>query len=210
MSSMKIEHIAISELKAAEYNPRTISHDMLAKLKKGLERYGFVEPLVINADNTVIGGHQRLKAAQELGLETVPCHRVNLPKQDEKALNLALNKLSGDWDLTKLSVILAEFEGDADFDIEFTGFDNVTLAEMPDMHMPDFESPGEGPARQGDMPQDAPSSGDDGKGYVIQYTIIFDDELQQQEWHAYLRRLKEKYPGKETIAERLCEDIKGK
>ena len=135
---MKIEIVKVSDLKPAEYNPRSISEDMLNKLKKNIEHFGFVEPLVINADGTVIGGHQRLTAAIALGHEDVPCVRLDLDKHDEKALNLALNKIGGEWDLTKLSEVLADLDKVETFDIELTGFDKVEIGSMTTIPSVDF------------------------------------------------------------------------
>ena len=125
---MKIEMVNVSDLKPAEYNPRVMAREVMDKLKKGIKEFGLVEPIVINKDGTVIGGHQRLQASIELGHTEVPCVRKDLDRQRERALNLALNKLSGDWDFGKLSDILLEFEADISFDVELTGFDNIELA----------------------------------------------------------------------------------
>src|ERR1700722_6117278 len=87
--------IPIKDLIPATYNPRKIEPKELNKLKRSLTRFGFVEPVVANKDMTVIGGHQRLKAAEALGIVEVPVIFVDIPKGDEKALNLALNRISG-------------------------------------------------------------------------------------------------------------------
>ena len=199
-----LELVAIHNLKPATYNPRTIAADMLAKLKKGIAQYGLVEPLVINRDGTVIGGHQRLKAAQELGLTEVPCVRLDLDPQSEKALNLALNKLSGEWDFAKLSDLLGELQSDLDLDIELTGFDNIEMAGLVDFNpgdlsgLPGFDSTLSGAGAE--IPDKA------GKA-VVQYTIVFNDEDEQKIWHAHLKALKERYPDEDTISARLIRDI---
>ena len=69
---MKITKVKISELKQAEYNPRRMTNKQYEDLKASLEKFGLVDPIIINSDNTVIGGHQRLKIVRELGGSEVP------------------------------------------------------------------------------------------------------------------------------------------
>lgn len=94
---MEIKKITINKLIPATYNPRKDlkpSDAEYQKIKKSILEFGFVCPLVVNKDMTVIGGHQRLKVLQELGFESVECIIVDLDKTKEKALNVALNKIS--------------------------------------------------------------------------------------------------------------------
>ena len=100
---MKITKVKISELKQAEYNPRRLTKKQYEDLKASLEKFGLVDPIIINSDNTVIGGHQRLKIVRELGASEVPTVRVNLSKEDEKELNIRLNKNTGEFDLDILA-----------------------------------------------------------------------------------------------------------
>ena len=100
---MKIEKVKISELNPAEYNPRRMTNKQYEDLKNSLEKFGLVDPIIINADNTVVGGHQRLRIMRELGAELVPIVRVNLSKKDEKELNIRLNKNTGEFDLDVLA-----------------------------------------------------------------------------------------------------------
>ena len=125
---MEIIEIKLSDLKPSEYNPRQISEDELNKLSKSIQKFGFVEPVVINKDLTIIGGHQRIKAAELLGLTTVPCYKVDLPEKEAKVLNLALNNISGEWDDTKLRELLEELNGDGL--LELTGFVKEELDEL--------------------------------------------------------------------------------
>lgn len=84
----------ISELSPAVYNPRTISDDALAGLARSIEKFGLVEPIVVNIRTkrpTVVGGHQRLKALQSLGVAEAVCVTVSATKAEEKLLNLTLN-----------------------------------------------------------------------------------------------------------------------
>jgi len=127
---MVIEYASEDEINPAEYNPRHMSDSEREKLRKGLNEFGLVEPLVVNHDGTLIGGHQRLSIMLEEGWTEFPIVRVDLDKSREKALNLALNKIRGEWDYNKLSAMLQEFEGFEDFDIELTGFDEFESGEL--------------------------------------------------------------------------------
>lgn len=128
----------IEQLSFAEYNPRTITADELDKLKKGLKEFGCVQPIVANLAHktpdgkyVIVGGHQRVTAAKELGWDTIPTTFINEPDlKREKALNLALNKISGSWDFGRLSDILGELgEGDG-FDVELSGFSIFEADEL--------------------------------------------------------------------------------
>tara|TARA_B000000532_G_scaffold199708_1_gene166193 strand:+ start:185 stop:667 length:483 start_codon:yes stop_codon:yes gene_type:complete len=118
---MKIEKIKIHELKQAEYNPRKMTTKQYEDLKKSLEKFGCVDPIIINSDNTIVGGHQRVRIMVELGATQVPVVRVNLSKKDEKELNVRLNKNTGEFDFD----IMAD-----NFDIEDLlewGFKHIDL-----------------------------------------------------------------------------------
>jgi DNA modification methylase len=112
----------IKDIKTAKYNPRKISDQALESLKQSIERFGFVDPVIVN-DRTgvLVGWHQRVKAAKELGLEAVPVVGVNLDDGEEKALNVALNKISGEWDLDLLRGVLEDVQA-AGLDLSLTGF----------------------------------------------------------------------------------------
>lgn len=113
--------VDISKLKLSEYNPRKMSEKEMNALKRSMTEFRCVEPIVVNKDFTVIGGHQRIVVARELKWKTIPVVFVDLPKNKEKALNLALNKIHGDWDYLKLSAILKDLELN---DRQLTGFDS--------------------------------------------------------------------------------------
>lgn len=121
---MNIQKINIEKLKAAEYNPRKDlkpEDEEYQKIKRSILEFGYVAPIIVNADMTVIGGHQRLKVLKELGYEEVECNIVDLDKTKEKALNIALNKITGEWDNSKLEELLAELK-ETDIDMDMTGF----------------------------------------------------------------------------------------
>ena len=121
---MNIQKISIEKLKPAEYNPRKDlkpEDEEYQKIKRSLIEFGYVAPVIVNSDMTVIGGHQRLKVLKELGYTEIECNIVDLDKNKEKALNIALNKISGEWDNDKLEELLAELKGE-EIDMDITGF----------------------------------------------------------------------------------------
>ena len=121
----ELKMLPINELKLADYNPRKklTPHDMeFRKLKKSIEEHGFAESVVVNKDMTVIGGHLRIQVAKALGYTVLPCTMMDLNKKQEKALNIALNKISGYWDEAKLAELISELDEDS-FDLMCIGFD---------------------------------------------------------------------------------------
>lgn len=130
---MLIKQLPIAELKPADYNPRKDLKPGDAdyeKLKRSLIEFGYVEPVIYNhTTGHVVGGLQRLKVLADLGHTDVDCVVVELDETREKALNVALNKISGDWDENKLALLIADLDA-ADFDAELTGFDDDEIAQM--------------------------------------------------------------------------------
>lgn len=128
MSKMEFKSININELKPAEYNPRIDlqpGDKEFEKIRKSIEEFGYVDPVIINKDGTIVGGHQRYKVLKDMGYSEIQCIVIDVDKEKEKALNIALNKISGDWDKNKLKVLLSELKGVGL--AEITGFD---LAEL--------------------------------------------------------------------------------
>lgn len=130
---MKIEKMSISKLNPAEYNPRKDLQPGDAeyeKLKRSIEQFGYVEPVIWNkATGRVVGGHQRLKILVDSGLTEVDCAVVELSEEKEKAMNIALNKINGEWDTDKLAMLISDLQG-SDFDVSLTGFDEDELADL--------------------------------------------------------------------------------
>lgn len=120
----ELRTIPISELRPAEYNPRVElqpGDKDYEDIKRSIQRFGFADPLVANADMTIIGGHQRLNVAKDLGYTEVPCAVVDLSKAEERALNVALNKMGGRFDNTKLAHLLKDLSLGG-FDTTLTGY----------------------------------------------------------------------------------------
>ncbi|MCJ7822331.1 MAG: ParB N-terminal domain-containing protein, partial [Armatimonadetes bacterium] len=128
---LAVTHVPIAHLRAASHNPRHMLASELEKLKRSITEFGFVEPVVVRKeDNTVIGGHQRLEAAKALGMQTVPVVYVDVTEAQAKALNLALNKIQGEWDLPKLGDLLEELRDLPDLDETLSGFDHQEMDQI--------------------------------------------------------------------------------
>ena len=129
-TELEIKKVPIKQLKFAPYNPRKMDEKEFEKLKRSIAEFGYVEPLVVNKRTMhVVGGNQRLKALKELGFKLVDVVFVDLDDYREKALNIALNKISGQWDIPKLKELLVEIDTGL-FDIELTGFDFDEIEKM--------------------------------------------------------------------------------
>lgn len=140
---MKIDKLSIDKLRFAEYNPRKDlkpGDPEYDKLKASIEHFGYVEPVIVN-DRTglVVGGHQRVKVLKDLGYTDIEVVHVDLDDANEKALNIALNKISGDWDADKLEDLLRELNLDADLDVTLTGFDLSELDTLFSGSLDDIE-----------------------------------------------------------------------
>ena len=139
---MVISKIPIEKLNPATYNPRKDlkpGDPEYNKLKRSIQEFGYVEPIVWNKHTgNIVGGHQRYKVLLDMGMAEVDCVVVDLDATKEKALNLALNKIQGDWDYEKLKDLLQELDT-GEFDLELTGFD---MDEIEDL-VTQFHVPGE-------------------------------------------------------------------
>ena len=124
---MEVKNVNIDELRFAEYNPREITDKSFEDLKNSLKEFGFVEPAVVNANNEIIGGHMRVRAAKETGMEEVPVVYVNLTDDKAKILNLALNRITGRWATEKLSELITELKSSDDLDLTLSGFEDQEL-----------------------------------------------------------------------------------
>ena len=112
-TKLNMEERPLSELHPADYNPRvalTPEDEEYQRIKRSIEEYGYVDPIIINSDGTIIGGHQRYNVLLDLGYDTAHVVIVDLDKNAEKALNVALNKISGEWDDEKLCDLLQDLD----------------------------------------------------------------------------------------------------
>lgn len=130
--TIEIREIQLSELQPASYNPRKKlkkGDKEYEKIKQSLLKFGYVDPIIVNKDLTVIGGHQRLTVLKDLDYETAKCVIVDLFKEDEKALNIALNKITGQWDDQLLADLLLDLQ-ESDFNLDLTGFEPPEIDDI--------------------------------------------------------------------------------
>jgi DNA modification methylase/ParB-like chromosome segregation protein Spo0J len=124
---LDIQSIPIDQIRPAEYNPREDlkpGDPRFEKLARSVDEFGLVEPLVWNkGTGNLVGGHQRLKVLKARGETTAPVVVVDLSPERERALNVALNKIQGDWDEHKLATLLSDLIRTPDLDLDLTGFE---------------------------------------------------------------------------------------
>ncbi len=130
---MQIEKKKVIDLVPADYNPRKDlkpGDKEYEKLKRSIDEFGYVDPLIWNKRTSrLVGGHQRLKVLKDMGIDEVDVVVVDMDEEKEKALNVALNKISGDWDKDKLMLLITDLQGE-DFDVSLTGFDPEELDDL--------------------------------------------------------------------------------
>ena len=132
---MKIESKLITDLKPATYNPRQISTKDYNSLKDSVKKFGLVDPIIVNKDMTVIGGHQRLKICKELKHIETDCVVLDLSKEEERELNIRLNKNTGDFDM---DILANEFDIDELVDWGFKHIDlDVNIDKIVDDNIDD-------------------------------------------------------------------------
>lgn len=125
---MEIVKVDINELISPEYNPRQITDDEMEKLKNSINEFGYIAPIIVNKHNNhIVGGNQRYHALKDMGYDEIDV--IFIEETDlnrEKTLNIALNKISGDWDNEKLEELLNELNT-SDIELILTGFDEFEL-----------------------------------------------------------------------------------
>lgn len=142
---MDIQKVSTENIKHAKYNPRKDLKPGDAeyeKLKRSIEEFGYVEPIIWNKQTgNIVGGHQRYKVLVQSGAKEVECVVVDMNEEKEKALNIALNKVAGSWDVPLLTDLLHDLDASG-FDVSLTGFDvseiNALFGE-PDAKEDDFD-----------------------------------------------------------------------
>tara|TARA_Y100000310_G_scaffold213286_1_gene214188 strand:- start:935 stop:1432 length:498 start_codon:yes stop_codon:yes gene_type:complete len=127
---LAIEYINIAELNKYEGNPRKIEPSEMLKLRRSLKDFGFVDPVIARkSDNLVIGGHQRIDAAKQEGITEIPVVYRELSDDKAALLNIALNKISGEWDYSKLGDLFQELDTGME-DLEMSGFDTQEIEDL--------------------------------------------------------------------------------
>ena len=134
----QLKHIVvnINDLKPAAYNPREElrpGDPEYENIKNSIQEFGYADAIVVNKDLTVIGGHQRLNILKDLGYSEIEVAQVDLTKKQEKALNIALNKITGRWDDKKLSDLFKDLNDDS-FKLNLTGFNDEELSSILNSH----------------------------------------------------------------------------
>ena len=138
MQVAELKTLKIADLIPATYNPRKAlkpGDKEYEKIKNSITEFGFADPVVVNKRTTekgkyvIVGGHQRVTVATDLGYKEVPCAVVDLDIEHEKALNVALNKITGEWNKELLADLIADLE-EANFDTAFTGFDPPEIEQL--------------------------------------------------------------------------------
>lgn len=149
--TIEFEEINLLDLNPADYNPRVMSNEEFNKLSRSINEYGLVDPIIINLKTmTIIGGHQRydvLLSEYQENHKTTPLlllrrgdigwvftdEILNIKSiEHEKGLNIALNKISGEWDYEKLNNLLQDLN-EMNFNLNLTGFDNLDLNNLEDL-----------------------------------------------------------------------------
>lgn len=161
---MNIVTVPVAKINPATYNPRVdlqLGDPEYEKLKQSIAEFGYVEPLVWNErTGNLVGGHQRFKVLMEENPTHIEVSVVHLDENKEKALNLALNKISGDWDEEKLESLLLELR-ESDFNMSLTGFSEEDLSEI-----------------LGDLPEDSELENVEEDDFNVEETL---EELKEKE-----------------------------
>ena len=136
---MNIQIKKIDSLVFAEYNPRQLTKEQYKNLKDSITRFGIVDPIIVNSNedrkNIIVGGHQRVKVAEKLGIKEVPCVFVDLPYDKERELNVRLNKNTGSFDFDILANMFDMGE------LADWGFDDNDLKLFDNDYGEDFSLP---------------------------------------------------------------------
>lgn len=133
MSAMEWKTLSVDALRPAAYNPRKklkAGDKEYEKIKNSILEFGYVEPIIVNYDMTVIGGHQRLTVLKDLGYTGVQCVVVHIEDEHKvKALNIALNKITGAWNEQLLADLLVDLQS-VDFNTDLTGFEAPEIEQL--------------------------------------------------------------------------------
>ena len=139
---MEFKKLKIDALIPASYNPRKKLKPGDAeyeKIKNSITEFGYVYPIIVNSDMTIIGGHQRWSVLKALGYDEVDCVVIEIDKTKEKALNIALNKVTGEWNKELLADLIKDLQS-LDYDVSMTGFEPPEIDELfNDVHSKDVK-----------------------------------------------------------------------
>lgn len=133
-TTMNHQMIPISKLKPAKYNPRKDlkpGDPAYEKIKRSMTEFGYVDPVIWNeVTGNIVGGHQRYKILKADGATEIDCVVVHIEdSQQEKALNIALNKSTGEWEPVALADLITDLQTSG-YDISATGFDAAEIDDL--------------------------------------------------------------------------------
>jgi len=200
---MVVVQRAVGDLKPADYNPRKLSEPQRRQIEESLKRFGFVDPVIVNTypgrEGVIVGGHQRCKVAKALGFSQVPCVEVWLSLEQERELNVRLNKNTGEWDIEALR---EHFEA---ADLKVFGFDDNELKGIfitaEEEKMPTFDDLGEkSPKLQAfiDAREKSRDRGKDKSEVNFWLCMVFQSHAQKVEFLG-------KYPELKTVYGMYCD-----
>ena len=141
MTETKYFMVDVEKLIPYARNARTHSDVQIAQIAASIKEFGFLSPVIISKDNTILCGHGRYYAAQKLGLEKIPCiQEDHLTEAQKRAYILADNKISQNagWDEELLKVEIADLQG-SDFDVSLTGFEDYEITDLFAIEKPTTE-----------------------------------------------------------------------
>lgn len=132
---MNIVKMSIDSIYPSEYNPRvelTPDDDEWKYIENSIKNFGYIDPIIINGKNNhIISGHQRFNILKHMGYDSIDCVIVDMDDQQEKACNIVLNKVMGDWDFDRLSDLLHDIK---EFDMSLFG----VLGDVDNINIDDF------------------------------------------------------------------------
>ena len=231
---MKTDKIKLEDIIPAEYNPRKITPEDYEKLTNSINQFGFVDPIIINMKNQkIIGGHQRYKVLQDKNIQELkliqlgdigwafPDDELEIKSDnDEKALNIALNKISGEWDNSKLDSLLESLSDSQN--LELSGFEKLEGIGYDDLNLEDYAyttseddidyyepSDNENPYEEYDGDDDEEEDYEAMDNYNYSYMLNFSTEEIQEQWFKIIDYLKNKYEEEDiSITSKLLKFIK--
>jgi hypothetical protein len=193
MVNWKLKDVEVSELQEYQNNPRRLDAQKLKHLEDSIKKFGLAEPLCVNTDNIICGGHGRLKVLKKLGIKQVGCYYPDrkLTQQEFDELNVRLNKnQAGTFDFNMLSNMF-EIE-----ELKNIGFTEKELGI--DVDLSNFDLSDDKFIEENEKFGDA----------IIQYALVFNDEQEQEIWYDFLKKLKEEYTDIDTHSARIIKFVK--